>query len=1345
MGKISEIIKVNSVLGSEVNLIEELFDVEKNRKRMANYMPTKGHRDAFEKIIKGLYELQDKRAYILNGSYGTGKSNLLLMIANYLMNNSDSEAMKSFFSNYILREEDEKIGDYDSEEEVETKKREIETSVNRLKSLRKTDKPHFVALCKYDISGDFTEILLRAINEAFIRENLPVDKFDSIYQEAIRRINLWEEKRKSFYEELEEALEQEKSWTVDDLKNKLIYIDSEALEIFKKIYKNITLTDFSYLKDNLADIIEEIVSSEFFREKYSGFTIFFDEFGNILKNHNFNELIFQRFSEFCQNSLNEKNIPVIFIATTHKSFNSYSEYYAKDEFKKVSDRFNDVSLSTEGFENIISVIVHPLKETELWKKYIKKSKLIKLSKKITALDLFRNLKGNKLTEKLIENLYPMHPIATYSLLEISKEVSSNNRSVYSFFVRGEFENYIKETELEEELKFYTAERLIDYFGREKFISSSTELRNEHKDKIRNYEASKTAFEKIKSKIHEEKEKELSNRILDIILIYDLLNIPTDEDTIIFGLNLNLEETNILKKIMKFLVDKGVIYFKELDCIYEFRQSNILNIDGIISEYVNTNLSKPIDIIAELKELAKERDYLGIKKEVENLTEVISTKPEFKVENYYQKDIISIKELESENFILSKSKKLHSENILNYSVDGYYYYILCETNSERERALKVVKNIEENNLIFAIPQEVKELKKSLLTLLAIKNSEKLKDLKQQEIQILSSYQRRAIQYIVTTLKNIFKIENILLFYLGKEYREEGRNKDKDLITEVFRNKHLKNLPSIDLSFKQRKGEFNSEKEKNFKKFIDSFLYVNTTLQFEKNMTILKEYLKPFIDSEIILENGNDSYKININLECYNVYPALKNTLEILDKEELILGEFKKELVQKYALGKYAAYFIIAFVYRYYNGNLSLIKKGVNVSINSYEDLKSFVETGETIRCIKISENEKEFIGNLDKIFKKQTTLAKKGNIKETFITIKEWYNSLEKYQKIELVVEKNIISCFEKINKLSADEFLLSELNILIGKEKNDFLSKEEFNKIILKIKNFKKAVEDSNNIIYSEILKKLNILFQNENLYIFFNEYYKNLPDFKKDITFKIYQKSDPRNFLQFLENLNEGEELEELLLNYKTSLGNYKNWEEDFTDEIIKSIQKGYEEIESSYLIPKPELEYIGKYEVLGSYIYFEEGLKIRIKNLSKEYDTYYTLEKIPLKVEEAFGDVKLKTATSDYIMVSEGDFFYCLNQQDGKGNNKRRSEEIEIKFRKKENKFIPEIQENKQEQIKLGEKAKENSTKIVFNIIPKRKEELKASIKGLITSVKEEISLSNKDIKDILEQLISEYSKGE
>lgn len=1346
MGKISEIVKINTELGSEVNLIEELFNVEKNSKRMANYMPTKGHRDAFEKIVKGLYEIQDKRAYILNGSYGTGKSNLLLMIANYLMNNSASETMSSFFNNYTLREEDEKIGEYDTEEEIESKKIEIEKNVNILKSLRKTDKPHFVALCKYEVTGDFTEIVLRAINEAFKRENLPIDKFDSIYNEAVRRIELWEEKGKNFYDELERRLEEEKFWSVDDLKNKLNYIDLEALEVFKKIHKEITLMDFTYLKDNLSDIIEEIVSSDFFKEKYSGLTIFFDEFGDVLKKHNFNELVFQRFSEFCQNSLNEKNVPVLFIATTHRSFNSYGEYYAKEEFKKVSDRFNDVSLSTEGFENIISTIVQPDKKSDFWIKNIKKSKIISnFYGKIRALRLFENLKGKKLTEKLIENLYPMHPMATYALLELSKEVSSNNRSVYSFFVRGEFEKFIKETDLQENLKFYTVEKLIEYFGRNKFVSSNTELRNEYKNKIRNYETSKSAFEKIKSTILNEDELDLSVRILDIMLVYDLLDKPTDIETILFGLNLDLEQIKELEAIMKLLTEKGVIYFKESGSVYEFKQSDILNIDGIISEYVNTNLSKPIDIVNKLKEIAKDRDFIGIKKEIENFIEIISSKPEFYVENNYQKDIITAKELESEAFVLSKNKKISSEDIFDYTVDGYYYYILCETTSEKERALKAVKNIKESNFVFAVPKEVKELKKHLLGLLATKESEKLRDLKQQEMQMVNIYQKKKIQEIVTALKENFKIDNLSLFFQGEEYKAEGRNKDKELITEIFRKNHYKNLPSIDLSFKQRKGELNSEKEKNFKKFIESFLFINNPLQFEKNTTISQEYLKPFIDSEILLDN-EDYYKQNSNLECYRAYPALKDTLEFLSNEELILGEFKKNLVQKYALGKYAAYFIIAFIYRYFNGNLSFIRRGVNFSVTSYEELKRFIESGETIKCIKISENEKEFLGNLFKVFNETTTLTEKGNVKETFSVIKEWYSSLRKYQKIDSIVEKNIINIFEKINNLSAEEFLLSELNTLIGREKDDLLSVEEFNEIVLKIKTFKESANNADNTLYSKISEKLNKLFDVENLYTFFNEYYNNLPDFKKDLGFKIYQNSDPRNFLEFLRDLSNGKNLEELLLNYKISVArDYKDWEKDNTEEIVRSIQKGYNEIDSAYLIPKPELEYDGEYERKGTYIYFGENFRFRVKNLNKEYDTYYTLERTPLKVINSFGESTLKVATDEFIVVEEGSFFNCLNQQDGIGKTKKRSEELEIKFIKKENKFAPEIQEEKKEQMRIGEKSKEASPKVVFNIIPEKKEDLKASIRGLIETLKREINLSNKDIKDILEQLVSEYSKGE
>ncbi|MGL5982687.1 MAG: hypothetical protein ACRCZR_05105 [Cetobacterium sp.] len=236
MGKISEIIQINRALGSEVNLVEELFDIEKNSLRMSNYMPTKGHREAFLKIVKGLYELTDKRAYILNGSYGTGKSNLLLMIANYLMNNSNSEKMNQFFENYFLREEDEKIDDLTSNKEEILQK--IKQNISHLKSIRTTDKPHFIALCKYDISGDFTEILLRAIKEGFERENISMDDFDSIYKEAIRKIEQWEKAKNEvdFYDKLESEL-QINNRTIQNFKDKLININGETLKEFKELYK----------------------------------------------------------------------------------------------------------------------------------------------------------------------------------------------------------------------------------------------------------------------------------------------------------------------------------------------------------------------------------------------------------------------------------------------------------------------------------------------------------------------------------------------------------------------------------------------------------------------------------------------------------------------------------------------------------------------------------------------------------------------------------------------------------------------------------------------------------------------------------------------------------------------------------------------------------------------------------------------------------------------------------------------------------------------------------------------------------------------------------------------------
>jgi len=99
MSKIHDIIQINSGYTSYVDLVNEYYSLEKNRVRMERYQPITAHRLAFEKIASSLNP-KDRRFYFLSGSYGTGKSHLLLMLANYFASSSDLPEMSAFFQNY---------------------------------------------------------------------------------------------------------------------------------------------------------------------------------------------------------------------------------------------------------------------------------------------------------------------------------------------------------------------------------------------------------------------------------------------------------------------------------------------------------------------------------------------------------------------------------------------------------------------------------------------------------------------------------------------------------------------------------------------------------------------------------------------------------------------------------------------------------------------------------------------------------------------------------------------------------------------------------------------------------------------------------------------------------------------------------------------------------------------------------------------------------------------------------------------------------------------------------------------------------------------------------------------
>jgi hypothetical protein len=73
MAKISDLVKLRrSGYANFVELKSAFEAVQENADRMAIYRPpTKAHRQAFERICRGLYQTNDKKFYLLSGSYGT--------------------------------------------------------------------------------------------------------------------------------------------------------------------------------------------------------------------------------------------------------------------------------------------------------------------------------------------------------------------------------------------------------------------------------------------------------------------------------------------------------------------------------------------------------------------------------------------------------------------------------------------------------------------------------------------------------------------------------------------------------------------------------------------------------------------------------------------------------------------------------------------------------------------------------------------------------------------------------------------------------------------------------------------------------------------------------------------------------------------------------------------------------------------------------------------------------------------------------------------------------------------------------------------------------------------------
>ena len=701
MAKIADVVKLKTGYANFVELKSAFEETQENAERMAMYRPTNAHRKAFERLSRGLYQPNDKKFYLLSGSYGTGKSHLCLMFANFLSRASGDPEIKGFYENYEKLDSD---------------------TAKMLKNIRKGGQ-YLVAICDYHSGKKFEDVVLKAIFDACQAKGLD-GSVQTEFDEAERLLTDWKQKSddtktktiRNFYEDFEKALEKvAPALSVEQLRSGLKDYDSESLERFRSAFQE-TMggIEFQARSGNLIPIVRELVRSKEFKNRFKGLAILFDEFGFTLEKASYSKDVLQGFMEtICKNEPN-----VIFVGCVHKDFKAYADRFSKEDASVMSARITTVDLLNEGIEEIISAIVETDKDSTAWKQEVEPKtgvfdQLVPVCKSLKLFPWIEDV--NRIRQRVLEDIYGVHPMALACLLRLSSEIGSDARSTFTFFsgdvekAEGSYPEFIESADLTGgggKLNLYTVNRLFTFFGRELSLRNP-ELRDLQRKTVSGFYAS---LENLRKGEQKELFEEVANErlaVLRTILLYQLCQVPTSVENIQFGLYcLTRTEQKQAEKHLKHLVKVGAVFFRKQSKTYELAVGTGEDPYELIERYVADTSLHPKNMIEAFLEEAtdpKELEFLDAKQY--NL--------HFNEDKRFRCYFVRAKDLGTKFW---EELARNQEDAFNKEKKGYegsVVYALCEDDAEVQVAKKAVMDIPVPNIAVAVPAEPQPFTEALL--------------------------------------------------------------------------------------------------------------------------------------------------------------------------------------------------------------------------------------------------------------------------------------------------------------------------------------------------------------------------------------------------------------------------------------------------------------------------------------------------------------------------------------------------------------------------------------------------------------------------------------------------------
>jgi hypothetical protein len=1235
---IQEIIEIQSGYTSYVDLQWDLFDDTKNRGRMAQYRPIASHRIAFQKLAHSL-NIKDKRCYLLTGAYGTGKSHLCLMFANYMQIPANEDPMPNFFNNY-----------------AEANAQEAEA----LKAKRSSGR-YLIALCKWGGKQDFNEIVLSAIEAAIKREDFE-DALETPYNQARKKIAEWRaffqtgDLKGHFYTDFEQALAAYRPGkTVGRFEQDLADFDASALEDFRRIHQEVTTAPFRNDEADLVSILQKTLSSQAFKERFAGLLVLFDEFGWTMEQGNLNPKAFQQFAQFCAEKPNNC-APVVFVGTAHKPLTEYAKGYNSMEFRTASDRIEEIGLDPNGVEDIIGAIVMPKKSSMLWQQSIepRNQTFNEMVKDCNRLELFQWLTGPKILNKIIRDIYPMHPVATAALLRLIRDLASNNRTVFRFFSENDpasYQDYIAGTpiEINGRLNLYTADRLFDYFS-EKLHADNKELRDTVRDYIKNYEASIREQRRIAAGDASKQllflDDELIPRILRLMLIYQICQIAVKPENLAFGLYLtNPAEKASLQHRLDELSSKGIIYHLKDQNIYEFKQSAGADIDHLVEAYIRVPGHIPGNIAAELRELVplnKNELYLEAKDYNQSYGE----------DKRLERRMVRAIDLGTEQGNQNYFDMLSAEIEQREDCEGIALYAICETTEEIQKARSFCRQNNYNHIIVAIPKQPVPLLDAIFELRALQAIEVSQDAKEFTYQDQAALNARLHGDItrpgaITTLQ---KLRDKLLnskevTWYGKfaQVMPVEENKSYDAANRVME------LVYTDYSNKFAHDDFNKlrtntrpSKNYAFKEAVEKLLNAdpitidNSSAQNRADIRYLQKCL---LHNDVLIQvkaAEGAKYYCKIETDSHKFATKLPSLAEMVREIQLLPPDKRirmSEWMRKYRRSPYgqgpvALAMSLAYLCRLFGDSIRIKPDESalgDLQLTSSETIFDIIEgqyPNAFLSYKQLSNNEKALVIAAYACFEESGSAAVRiHTVTEAYIAIKNWWEQLPPiahvanlYPKTEYPHTTAFLQVMEKIKIKDAYTFLLDDLPTAFGEDAGIWITPEIVRTIEEHLPREKEALASALSLVETRIMEGVRIMFgvaPEKNTYSDIQEairaWYNCLDSQQRD-AHEPWQNADSRHLLQHLKSIDALPEIFMAKIPQDYSMKPAGQWMSDRVDEYLRRLIQAKKRIDDNRIKVKPaQVNFTGNYRSESNgHIYFKDHITLMLRHDQQDVKIY-------------------------------------------------------------------------------------------------------------------------------------------